>query len=146
MKASQQTIQEIERSIRDAISKYPKDAEPVMTDISVMVNPETGGLTLFNDDEEVLASVIVHEWESSPMEDFYDRVASVLRGCIHHLRAEISRMSILQPFSFLLVDEDHETIQDLEMVDSEETLVLDGTLLQGLNEDLNAFLRQLLDE
>ena len=73
-------------------------------------------------------------------------VGNRLRSCIENLRPSIGKMSIMQPFSFVLIDEDHETLQDLVIIDSEETVMLDSTLLDGLEEDLDAFLKQLLEE
>ena len=70
----------------------------------------------------------------------------ILRGCIENLRPSIEKMSILQPFSFVLIDEDHETLQDLVIIDSEETIMLDNSVLDGLEEDLDAFLKQLLED
>ena len=55
-------------------------------------------------------------------------------------------MSILKPFSFVLIDEDHETLQDLVFIDNEETMVLDGKLIDGLTDDLDDFLQHLLEE
>ena len=55
-------------------------------------------------------------------------------------------MSILQPFSFVLIDEDHETLQDLVIIDKEETVVLDHQLLEGFEEDLDNFFEKLMKE
>jgi hypothetical protein len=55
-------------------------------------------------------------------------------------------MNIMRPFSFVLVDEEHETLQDLVIIDNEDTVILDGNLLEGLEEDLDNFLKELLNE
>lgn len=62
------------------------------------------------------------------------------------MRPAIEDMSILKPFSFVLIDEDHETLQDLVFIDNEETMVLDGKLIDGLTDDLDDFLQHLLEE
>lgn len=144
MKASQQTVREIEQALHNVVSRYPQGGEPVMTDINIAVSPDTGEMCMFNDDDEVLDSRVIAEWAGSPLEDFQERVAVVLRGCIRKMDAGIRGMSVLQPFSFVLVDNERETIQDLCVIDSEETMVLDGSLLQGLDEDLDNFLQHLL--
>lgn len=144
MKANQQTIQQIERSLRKVIAKFPSDAEPVMTDLHLLVSPETGEMRTYNDDDEELDRCVVEEWIESPMEDFYDRTSSVLRKCIENMRQDIQKMSILQPFSFVLIDDEHETLQDIVLIDAEETMVLDCNLLEGFEEELDSFLKDLL--
>ncbi len=146
MKASQQTIQEVEKALGAVIARYPADQDPVMTDISIMVSPATGVLSVYNDDEEAIDSRTVQEWKNSPTEGFYDRVAAAIRACIRRMRTDIQNISVLQPFSFILVDDKHETVQDLEMIDAEETTTLDGNLLEGFEDDLDDFLQHLLTD
>ncbi len=62
------------------------------------------------------------------------------------MRPTLEKMSILRPFSFVLIDEDHETVQDLVIIDNEETMVIDGNLLEGLEEELDDFLKKLLSD
>ncbi|MCR4921209.1 MAG: hypothetical protein K5945_05815 [Bacteroidaceae bacterium] len=146
MKASQQTIQQIERALRKVANRFPEDAEPLFTDIHLLVNPYTGEIRTYNDDDEELDRCVVEEWIKSPEEDFYDAVAPILRSCIENMRPTVEKMSILRPFSFVLIDEDHETVQDLVIIDNEETVVIDGNLLEGLEEELDDFLKKLLDD
>ena len=146
MKANQQTILQIERTLRKVVAKFPEDADPIMTDIHLLVSNYTGEIRTYNDDEEELDRCVVEEWIKSPEEDFYDSIAPVLRSCVQNMRPVIEKMSILQPFSFVLIDEDHETLQDLVIIDSDETVVLDGNLLEGFEKDLDSFLEQLLSD
>ncbi len=146
MKANQQTIQQIERALRKVIAKFPASAEPIMTDIHLLANPDSGELRTYNDDDEELDRCVVEEWIKNTNENFYEEVAPILRDCILHIKESILKMSLLQPFSFTLIDDDHETIQDLVIIDKEETLLLDGNLLDGLEEDLDSFLEHLLKD
>ena len=54
-------------------------------------------------------------------------------------------MSILHPFSFVLMGEDGETICDLYLVD-DDAMMLDTELLKGLDKELDAFLEELMKE
>ncbi len=146
MEASKQTIQQIERTLRKVIAKFPAKAEPVMTDIHLLVSNYTGEIRTYNDDDEELDRCVVEEWIENPDENFYENVVPILRNVIESLRPSIENTSIMQPFSFVLIDEEHETLQDLVIVDSDETVVIDSTLLEGLDADLDAFLKQLLED
>jgi hypothetical protein len=110
------------------------------------VNPYTGEIRTYNDDDEELDRCVVEQWIKSPQENFYDEVAPILRSCIEGMRPTLEKMSILRPFSFVLIDEDHETVQDLVIIDNEETMVIDGNLLEGLEEELDDFLKKLLSD
>lgn len=146
MKSSQQTIQQIEHLLRKVLSKYPQAEQPVMTDIHILANLESGELQAFNDDDQELARCVVEEWAQSSEDGFYDKASAAIRSAIQLQRPEIQQMSILQPFSFVLVDDEHETIMDIELIDTEETIILDCNLLEGLEEDLDSFLKDLLAE
>ena len=138
MKPTQQTIQQIQRAIRKVAAKFPKDAEPVLTDIHMQVKPDSAELLTYNDEME--------ELDRAPTEeDLYEVAASVIKLCLGQLRSEIDQMSILHPFSFVLMGEDGETISDLYIVD-DDTMILDTALLKGLDEELDAFLEDLMKD
>ena len=146
MNPTAQTIQQIERAIRKVAEKFSAAEAPVLTDIHPQVKPESGELLVFNDDDEELDRCVVEDWIKAPQDGFFDEVAPILRRCIQDMRPAIEDMSILKPFSFVLIDEDHETLQDLVFIDNEETMVLDGKLIDGLTDDLDDFLQHLLEE
>ena len=82
MEASKQTIQQIERTLRKVIAKFPTEAEPVMTDIHLLVSNYTGEIRTYNDDDEELDRCIIEEWIKNSDEDFYEDIAPLLRSCI----------------------------------------------------------------
>ncbi|MCQ2196040.1 MAG: hypothetical protein MJZ60_00780 [Bacteroidaceae bacterium] len=145
MDATQQTIQEIDRAIRKIVAKFPASQEPVLTDIHLELRPDSGDFLAYDDDDKELNRCVVEQWISSKEEDFYDQVTPILYGRLDALRAEIDKMSILHPFSFVLVDGDHETLSDIYLVDDEQQ-ILTGSLMPDLEKDLNNFMKALFDE
>lgn len=146
MKATQQTIQQIERALKKIISKYPQTGEEeILTDIHLQVKPDSGELLAFNDDDVELTRCVVEQWIDNNDEDFYDEVTPILRQCIQNMKNEFEKLPILKPYSFVLIDDDKETISDLYLVD-DDTLIFDGELLKGLDEELDEFLKKLLSE
>lgn len=146
MKATPQTIQQIERALKKVVAKYPKENEElVLTDIHLQVKPESGELLAFNDDDEELTRCVVEQWIDNTDENFYEEITPVLRMCIQNMKDSLETLSILKPYSFVLVDDDKETLSDLYLVD-DETVILDGELLKGLDEELDDFLKKLLEE
>jgi hypothetical protein len=146
MKPSEQTIQQIERALRKIAAKFPPEKEAeIMTDIHIRVSQDTGEIRAYNDDEEELDRCVVEEWINNPDENFYQEITSILRKCIEKLKDTVEGMSILKPFSLVLEDDDKESVAELYLVD-DETVIIDPDLMEGLEDDLNSFLENLLKE
>ena len=81
-------------------------------------------------------------------DDFYTIVERILRGELNCLQesGKLDNLCIMKPYSFVLVDEDKETVAELLLVDDEDTLLLNDELLKGLDEELDAFLKDLLEK
>lgn len=146
MKPSEQTIQQIERALRKIAAKFPPEKEAeIMTDIHIRVSQDTGEIRAYNDDEEELDRCVVEEWINNPDENFYQEITSIIRKCIEKLKDTVEGMSILKPFSLVLEDDDKESVAELYLVD-DETVIIDPDLMEGLEDDLNSFLENLLKE
>ena len=135
--------------LEKALAKYIADGNnTVITDIYLQPKRDSGELLLLNDDDDVLASAVIEEWVGLG-DDFYPVVERVLRDALKEMQdaASFDRLCLLKPYSFVLVDADKETIADLLLVDDQETLLLhDGMLLEGLDDELDTFLKELLED
>ena len=145
MSSKNQTIQEIDRAIHKIIAKYPEGKDAVLTDIHLEVRQESGDFLTYDDDDRELNRCVVTQWIDNKDEDFYDQITPILYERLDALRPEIDKMSILHPFSFVLVDGDHETLADIYLVDDEQQ-ILSGSLMPDLEKDLNAFMKALIEE
>ena len=146
MKATEQTIQQIERSIRKVADKFPPVVEATqLTDIHLRVNQETGELVAFDDDDNEITRSVIEQWIGNTDDDFYESITSTMRKCIENQSKLIEDMSIIKPFAFVLEDEDKENVGELYVVD-DETVIIDPDMMQGLDKDLNDFLEKLLKE
>ncbi len=144
MKATAQTLQQIERALGKLAAKYPADTEnSVFTDLHLQVKPDSGELLIYNDEDEELTRCVVEQWIGNTDETFYADVVPVLRQCLNAKKCMIDGLPILKPYAFVLVDEERETISDLYLVD-DDTQILAGELLKGLDRELDDFLKQLL--
>ena len=141
-------LQQIQRALRHVATRFPKEQEPVLTDISLRVYPHSGEVRFFDDEENELMRIVIPEWiKGSREEDFYQKVTPILQEAISGVRQEvIDNMSLLRPYSFVLQDEDGETLSDLYLVDDQETVILSGSLLEGLDDDLDTFFENLMKE
>ena len=149
MKLSTQSHTAITSTLKKALERYfAADEQNIVTDIHLQPHPDSGELIIYNDDEEVLASVVVNEWIDANWESFYDNVEIVLKKALNQLgeSGTFAPLHIMKPYSFVLVDDEKETVAELLVVDEEETMLLSDELLKGLDEELNAFLKDLLEK
>ena len=146
MKTTELTFQQIERAIRKIADKFPPSEEAnVMTDIHFRVTQDTGEFMAFDDNDEEINRCIIEDWIDNTDDNFYDEIPSIFRKCLDKMKDTIENMSILKPFSFVLENDEKESIAELYLVD-DETVIIDPDLMQGLSEDLDDFFKKLFDE
>lgn len=148
MKMSEQSRASIVSALKTALCRYASEGdEMVVTDIHLQPNSESGELIIFDDDDQELSRTIINEWVEYESDDFYTVVEPILRAEVEALKesGKLERLCLMKPYSFVLVDEDKETVAELLLVDEDETLLLNDELLKGLDEELDAFLKDLLE-
>ena len=148
MKMSEQSRASIVSALRTALCRYTSEGdETVVTDIHLQPNSESGELIIFDDDDQELSRTIINEWVEYESDDFYTVVEPILRAEVEALKesGKLEKLCLMKPYSFVLVDEDKETVAELLLVDEDDTLLLNDELLKGLDEELDAFLKDLLE-
>ena len=144
MPLSKQTQESLRNAINDMAKKYITAETAMVTDFHIYVNGDNGTLTIYDDDDNSLARVHIKEWENVHDEKLFEKV---LRGELARMQKEgiFESINIVKPYSFVLVDEDKEAIVDLLYID-DDTLILSEDLLKGFDEEMNAFLKHLLED
>ena len=146
MNTTELTFQQIERAIRKIADKFPPTEEAnVMTDIHFRVTQDTGELMAFDDDDNEITRCVVEQWIDNKDDDFYDQIVSIIRRCLDKQKALIENMGLLKPYSFVLEDDDKETIGELYVVD-DDTVIIETELMADLDKDLDDFFEKLLKE
>ena len=146
MQISSQSVAQIDRALGKIAAKFPQsDEAALVTDIHLLVSPESGELVAFDDDDNEINRAVIEDWIGYQGEDFYAEAASTLRERIEAMKDCMDSLSILKPYSFVLVDEEKETLEELYIVD-DDTIILDDELLKGLDDELDDFLKKLLEE
>jgi hypothetical protein len=146
MKATEQTLQQIERAIRKIVEKYPTTEEAsVLTDIHIRVTQETGELMAFDDDDNEITRCIVEQWINNTDDDFYNQIVSVIRRSLESQKKLVENMGILKPYSFVLEDDDKESVGELYLVD-DDTVIIDTEIMADLDKDLDDFFNELLKD
>lgn len=146
MKPTDQTLQQVERAIRKITEKFPHDDDTsVITDIHIRVSQDSGELMAYNDDDEEITRCLVEQWIDNKDDNFYHEIAATLREQLRKMHDAVDDMGILKPFSFVLEDDEGENIAELYVAD-DDTIIVGGDLMQGLDQDLDNFLDNLMKE
>ena len=146
MKATEQTLQQVERAFRKVADKFPPEEDAIlMTDIHIRVSQDSGELTAFDDDDKEITRCVIEQWIENKDDSFYNDVAVTLRSVLSKHKKQVEMMSILKPFSFVLEDDERESVTELYLVD-DDTVIIDEELMSGLDKDLDDFLEKLLEE
>ncbi len=144
MPLSTQAQENLKKAIGEMARSFVTAEETLITDFHINVNGDTGQLTIFNDDEKELARVHIKEWENTHNEQLFEKE---LRSVLGKMQKEgiFDSINIVKPYSFVLVDDDKEAIVDLLFID-DDTLILSEDLLKGFDEEMDNFLKHLLED
>ena len=146
MNTSNLTIQQIERALHKIAQQFPTTIEPsIITDVHLFVSQESGDFIAYDDNDREITRCVVEEWIDNKDEKFYHHITPLLRDVLRANQATIDNMGILKPFSIVLQNEEKEDLSELYLAD-DDTIIIGGDLMEGLNEDLDSFLTDLLKE
>ena len=146
MKATEQTLHQIERAIKKVADKFPPtDEAMLLTDIHLRVNQETGEFVAFDDDDNEITRSVIEQWIGDTSNIFHNSIISIIRKFIEKNKDIIDSMSILKPYSFVLENEEKDPIAELYVVD-DDTVIIYPELMAGLDEELDDFLKNLIND
>lgn len=147
MSQNNQTQQVLGDGFGKVVRQYPAGSENViMTDILLQANAENGQFSIYDDDDNEIFSSVVEEWAGNTSEEFYAEVGKTLRDYIQANLAQLENLALIKPYSFILIDDEKETVCELHLVD-DKLIVVDSTaLMQNLDKDLDDFFERLMKE
>ena len=147
MNTNEQTLRQIERALKKTAEKFAaiSQEDAVLTDFYLLVRQESGELLVFDDDEHEITRCVVEEWIGNSSEDFYTAIQPVLQAALKRCAPLLEEMSVLRPCSFVLLDDEQQTVAELFLID-DDTMILGQDLMVGLSDDLDAFWQKLAAE
>ena len=146
MNTIEQTTQQIERFIHKIGQKFPAcDECDIVTDIHVCANQDTGELLAYDDNENEITRCVIEQWIGNTDDNFYDRITLQLRKIFKREAEIVDHLGILKPYSFVLESDERMPIAELYLAD-DDTVIIDGDLMPGLDKDFDDFLSKLRQE
>lgn len=147
MKLGDSSFAELVSALETSLTRFRVSVDsPVVTDIHIMAKRESGELVI-SDDDKVLQTALIADFTEIAESEFQSVITAELKRALQHIdcRQPLERLYIWKPFSFILVDDDGETLDELMLFDDENAMV-SQTLMEGLDSELDEFLRSLLPD
>jgi len=135
-------------AIQQAVNHFTQDDDfMVVTDFHLHLDANTGEVAISDDTEATIATVVVDEWVDLDGDDDMEALARELKTLLSDMAAEgaFEHIPVSKPFSFVLEDDNQETIEELYYVD-EDLIVLSDDLLKDMDKDLDDFFEKLMKE
>ena len=98
-----------------------------------------------DDDDNEITRCVIDEWIDNKEDGFYENVTTILRQTLKRLGKVIDNYGLLQPFSLVLEDDDHDNIAELYISDG-DTIIINGELMKDLDKDLDKFFEGLMKD
>ncbi len=139
-------------AFRKALDKLKvRESSAAIVDLYILPNPDSGDVTVMDDEDNVLVKCPVPAWE-----DQSDRVETdealgacepLLRTIVQKIHQEglFEELNIIKPFSVLMVDEEMEVLAELLTID-EEQLLLSDDFFKHMDEELEVFYKRLMSD
>ncbi len=140
----------MENVLTEAIDTLKKDyPSESITDLYVRINQPKKTLSIYDDENRKLKNLYLEEVikEVDKLDFFYSNAPRLLKEAAINCRNKklLDGLNILAPMSFIVIDDDEQTLLEYVLIDNDKIMV-EEELLKDLDKDLDAFLKQLLDE
>ena len=146
MKLTERTSQQIERFITKIAQKFPTNEDTnILTDIHLRVIQDSGEMLAFDDDDQEITRCVIEDRIDNKEENFYEESIGILRKSLQQQHDVIDKMGILKPFSFVMENDDQETVAELYVAD-DDTVIIGGDIMENLDKDLDDFFANLMKE
>lgn len=143
---SDKTRQLIKDTIESAISQLTTEYRgSSLTDIFITVEPDCGVLSIFDDEENKVAEIILDEWKNcNDMSD--EDISPILLGIVSQLDSEdaFAPLEKYYPFSVCYADENLEVIEELLTIAGNDDFLIGNNVVSDFGKQFDNFLNKLL--
>ncbi|GAB6012949.1 hypothetical protein [Viscerimonas tarda] len=118
-----------------------------LTDIFVLIDEESGELSVYDDEENCLVKEFVENWDRHSAEKEINYVG-LLRTVVQEMDSEnlFSSLEVYTPFSINLADEDFIVQEELLLIEDDSIIRLENDFMKRIDKEFDEFLDNLLKE
>jgi hypothetical protein len=117
-----------------------------LTDIYLIVDEDSGELSIFDDEENLLSQRIIESWISD--DDNEDVVVRLLREVVEKFDMDnkFDDLDIYKPFSVNLADENFIVQEELLLIEDDSIIRIESDFMDRIDKEFDEFLDRLLNE
>lgn len=138
----------IETPFKQAIRRVQQEGVS-LSDMYVCVRFDDLSMAIYDDMDNILEQTTIDEWDElrSEQTDFEEEVIKALRSVLNNdrMKKAFESLDLVGPFSVILINEEHEHLEDLVTFDK-DTVFLDNDLLSNWDKDLDDFFEKLMSD
>lgn len=143
------TEKEIQNLFQDAISSLSEGYKgSSLTDLFVIVDEGCGELSIFDDEENIVAKSIITEWEHYDGGESNPDYATQIKSVITKMNdgGYFEKLDLYTPFSINLADEDFIVLEELLLIEDDSIIYIENDFLKRMDKEFDDFLDKLLKE
>lgn len=143
---TRKVYKEISKVLTDAINglneKYTGSS---LTDLFLVVDKDSGSLSIFDDEENILSQMIIEEWAS---QDNDEVISHQLRDVVQQFDANnrFDNLDIYKPFSINIADENLVVIEELLVIEDDSIIRVEHDFLDRIDKEFDDFLDKLMKD
>lgn len=144
---------EIRETLSEAVLFLSKNyAGSSLTDIFLLIDKDSGELSVFDDEENCITKRIIDAWTDLPPKDTECEEDSVyardLREVITQMDEDdlFAKLNIYTPFSINLADENFIVKEELLLIEDDSLIRIDNEFMERMDKEFDDFLDRLLKE
>lgn len=144
--ANEKTFSLLKQTITEAVENLSASYQgSSLTDIFITVDKESGEVTVYDDEENSVAKIVIYEWiNNTDLDDV--KISSVLRTVIDNLDDNdvFKSLEMYYPFSVNYADENMTVIEELLRLDDDAIITIDDDLLSKFDKEFDDFIDKLM--
>nr|WP_297163481.1 hypothetical protein [uncultured Dysgonomonas sp.] len=143
---ARKVYKEISKVLTEAINSLNEGyTGSSLTDIFLVVDKDSGNLSVFDDEENLLSQIIIEEWAS---EDDDQVIARQLREVVEQFDMDnkFDTLDVFKPFSINIADENLIVQEELLVIEDDSVIRIENDFLNRIDKEFDDFLDKLLKE
>lgn len=137
---------EIANALAEAIDNLKNDyAGSSLTDIYLVVDKDSGELSIYDDEENLLSQVLIEAWaELDDDAEIENALSEVVTKFDNEDR--FGTLDLYKPFSISLADENFVVQKELLVIEDDSIVRLENDFMERIDKEFDDFLNKLLNE
>ncbi len=142
MNVKQKEIYELLSQAVNTLSENYKGSS--LTDIFLLVDEDSGELSVYDDEQNRIIDGIINEWQDSDNIDYADDLKTVIRKMDDD--SKFNSLDVYTPFSINLADEDFIVTEELLLIEDDSIVRIEDEFLKRMDKEFDEFLDRLMKE